>query len=171
MGDIEKRKPTRKKTGDVDKTKPKRRKSRSAWRDSTTAERAAGLMARHESAVTKARADAAAKGTPDHWAVSTSWADELDIPVSTFTAGPPDSAAHQQAIEALADFLVSAWLRRREARLRAGVDGSPSSPPAPQPPAVPPAEPEAPSRELRLRLDGRVGDRVGLARKGKRPEV
>jgi hypothetical protein len=98
-------------TGVPPPRKPRRSpRPRSAWTDKTPAERTAALLDMHTKTVAKARAEAAAKGCPDQWKVNTSWETSFDAPFSSVLVGEPDPTA----LDALAEFLVDAWLDRRK---------------------------------------------------------
>lgn len=92
-----------------------KRRTRSPRRPGKTgAERTAGLLDAHRTAVDKTRAEAAANRTPNDWQVDTSWATELDAPISVVSVGPPDPTKTNEILDAWAEFLVDAWLLQRE---------------------------------------------------------
>jgi hypothetical protein len=91
----------------------RRRRSPRRRPGKTGAERTAGLLDAHRTAVDKTRAEAAANGTPNDWQVDTSWAAELDAPISVVSVGPPDPAKTDEILDAWAEFLVSVYLETK----------------------------------------------------------
>lgn len=63
----------------------------------------------------KTKADAAAQGHPDYWTVDTSWAEELDAPISVITVGPGDPKKTEEILDAWAEYFVNVWFERRKA--------------------------------------------------------
>lgn len=77
------------------------------------AERTQRLLECHAGYLEEVKAEAAAKGTPNDWNVDTSWADDLDAPISMTSVGRVDPKTTEEALEALAEFLVDVWVERQ----------------------------------------------------------
>ena len=102
-----------------DPAERRRSSARSSRRDKTPAERTEALLEAHRKSVEKTKAKATASGCPDHWAVDTSWAEELDAPFSCIAMGKPDARKSAELLDVWADFLVGVYLDRKQKESKA----------------------------------------------------